>query len=281
MYNEASPEILEKLNSYVKKGESVKISEPVECFGSLYRKVIFSKGFMHHVKGRESEFIFINEREQVLDKKQIQRELVKLFYYYEIFFDKDNRLSIYKTVQNEMDIIKDKNDYSEAEFGLEILQGRYKKKEEKEAIGQVLPIVKKVLELRRKNNEKLQEVINIVEQIKKEDKVFNTECLEKIYPVYKEALMLNFKKVKTIYPGGQYYGKLKKKAEKTRRLYAATFRTRNIGALIKANYVMGYFEKVIRTYSRILEMNENDYNKFLKEAENNNINNLITFIRNI
>lgn len=281
MYNEATPEILEKLNSYVKKGENVKISEPVECFGNSYRKVAFSKGFMDNVKGRESQFIFINEREQVLDKKQVQRELVKLFYYYEIFFDKENRISIYKTVQNEMDIIKDKNDYSEAEFGLEILQGRYKKKEEKEAIGQVLPIVKKVLELRRKNNEKLQEVINIVEQIKKEDKVFNTECLEKIYPVYKEALMLNFKKVKTIYPGGQYYGKLKKKAEKTRRLYAATFRTRNIGALIKANYVMGYFEKVIRTYSRILEMNENDYNKFLKEAENNNINNLITFIRNI
>ncbi|WP_138206213.1 hypothetical protein [Haloimpatiens lingqiaonensis] len=281
MYNEASPELLEKLNSYIKKGESVKVSNPVEYFGGLYRKVVFSKGIMQNIKGKESQFIFINEWDKVLDKKQVRRELVKLFYYYEIFFDKDNRLSIYKTVQSESDIIKDKSDYSEAELGLKILQERYKKKEEKEAIDQVLPIVKKVLELRRKNNEKLQEVIDIVEEMKKEEKNFSIECLEKIYPVYKEALMLNFKKVKAIYPAGQYYGKLKKKAEKTRRLYSATFRTRNIGLLIKTNYVMGYFEKVLRTYSRILDMSENDYSRFLKEAENNNFNNLMTLIRDI
>lgn len=281
MYGEASQEILKNINPYIKKGEVPKVSTAVEYCGNLYRKVVFQKSFVGKLRGKEEEFLFINEKDEILNKKQVQRELVKLFYYYDIFFDEDNKISIYKTLQSESEIKKDENDYKEAEIGLKIVGERLKKHEEKEGLKKVLGILKQVPELRKSNNEKLNELVNIIENMKKEKKAFNEECLSKIYPVYKEALMLNFKKIKVIYPGGQYYNNFKKMAEKTRRRQSLTFRTRHTTNLIKANYIMGYFEKVINTYSKILDMTEANYMKFLKEAEKNNIDTKINFIRSL
>lgn len=277
VYGEVSVEVLDNINKYIKKGEKVKISIPIEYCEKQYRKVVFFKSNFY---SKEEEFLYINDKNKVVDNAQIQKELTKLFYYFDIFYDENNKMSIYKIIQTDSDIKRDENDYIDAEKGLKIMLDKLKKQDEINGMRNVMAVVKQVPELRKKNGEKINEVVNLINDMKKKNQIFNEEVLNEIYTIYKEALIINFKKIKIIYPCGQYYNKFKKLAEKTRMIFSLTFRTRNITYLVKANYVMGYFDKILRTYSKILDMNENQYKKFLKQAENNNVNEKLKLIRN-
>ncbi|MFD3156151.1 hypothetical protein ACFIJ5_04735 [Haloimpatiens sp. FM7330] len=274
IYSEVPSELKSIINPYVKKSEVAKISDFIEYNEKKYRKVIFEKKILSKFIG-ETEFLFIGENGEIIDKRSIQNQLVKLSYYHEIFFDEDNRMSVFKAQQSSVKEAQDDKTFEEAMKGLEILVLK-----KVEGAKEVKGIVKQVPQMRKQNNEKLSEVVNLVNKMKNDNVIFNESVLDKIYEHYKQALVLNFKKVKSIFRGEKYYSAVKKAAEKNRRIYSLTLRQKKSLLLFKTIYVMGYFIKILNTYNQVLHMTENQYTKFLKNAEKRNIEYNMKLIRN-
>ncbi|WP_392486653.1 hypothetical protein ACER0A_003690 [Haloimpatiens sp. FM7315] len=277
--------ILEKIRPYIKKGESITLGEKLKYKEKTYMKIYLNKGILATIKKQENEVLFIDESFKFIDKEPILKELLKLSHYEKIFFNENNKISIFKAIQDEAQMIKDERDYNEVAIVLKFLKNEMKAKGKykdlfENGMEEILKIIDEVPKLRKDNNEKLKELLIAVKDMKEKGVIFSDQVLNDIYPIYKEALVMNFKKVKVIAKGKEYYHMLKKLAEKKRRIFALTLRWRQyIGNLIKMNYVMGYFEKVVNTYDKLLYMNEGDYIRFLKDMENSNVQNKIKNVR--
>ncbi len=83
-YSKADEVLKGKLSSYTNKGEYLLVSDVIKYNQIEYREVLFNKKnlLIEEVKG----IGYIDENNNIVQDKNIQKSLATLAYYYEIFF---------------------------------------------------------------------------------------------------------------------------------------------------------------------------------------------------
>lgn len=274
-YSQVPQDILNNISDYKKKREKVKISLPIEYNGNIYYKIIFLKKSLFKTN-EETEFIFVNKEGEVVEKINIQKELERLMYYFEIFFDEENEIGILKLLKSDKQLSMEEHNFKDALVGLEYLN-----KKKIDGIDEVKAIIEKMPELRKTNNNKVKDTIKVIDKLKKEEIVFNEEYLNKIYLNYQEVLKINFRIVKLVKKGMYYYPALKKSIENNRRLYTIILGGKRVNYINKILYVVNYLSKIVSTYSEVLNLTENQYLRYLKQSEKQIINNKVQNIRKL
>ena len=119
-YFKADKVLKEKLNSYTNKGEYLLVSDGIKYKEMEYREVLFNKKnlLIQEVKG----IVYIDENNNIVQDKNIQKSLARLYYYYEIFFCLDKKNNIFKALRNEEDLHKENKDIELSIKALEFLQ---------------------------------------------------------------------------------------------------------------------------------------------------------------
>lgn len=271
-YFKVDEALKEKLNSYTHKGEYLLVSGGIKYNEIEYREVLFNKKslLIEEVKG----IVYINENNNIVQNKNIQKSLARLFYYYEIFFCIDKKNNIFKALRNEEDLCKENKDIELSIKALEFLQ-----KEKIQDTEKVENILLQLSSLRKKTNDLLKEMESIIESISNEEDTISEESFKKVYPIYKEILKLNFKNIKLIYSGIDYYDYIKECVNKKRKSFSIRFNKKLSEPLFKLDYQINYFKKLLKTYNEILCMNEKDYLKFIYNSEKCNINERLKILR--
>jgi hypothetical protein len=173
IYSLASKEILGLIKVYIQRGEAVRISDTLEYNNILYREITFSKKLFKNLRKENLGYLYINEKNEIVNEKSLQERLAKLAYFSEIFYNEESRTCIVNAYQKEGTVEKDKKDYKLVADGLDFLT--------KEGIvdsEQVKQIIIKLPEIRKNNNLALKQLMADAYQLKKEKKYFNLEILE-------------------------------------------------------------------------------------------------------
>ncbi|HDK7158477.1 TPA: hypothetical protein PTV43_003685 [Clostridium botulinum] len=271
-YFKVDEALKEKLNSYTHKGEYLLVSGGIKYNEIEYREVLFNKKnlLIEEVKG----IVYIDENNNIVQDNNIQKSLARLSYYYEIFFGIDKKNNIFKALRNEEDLCKENKDIELSITALEFLQ-----KEKIQDTEKFKNILLQLSSLRKKNNDLLKEMKSIIESISNEEDTISEESFKKVYPIYKEILKLNFKNIKLIYSGIDYYDYIKECVNKKRKSFSIRFNKKLSEPLFKLDYQINYFKKLLKTYNEILCMNERDYLKSVYNSEKHNINERLCIIR--
>ncbi|HGG0418793.1 hypothetical protein EXQ30_08880 [Clostridium botulinum] len=271
-YFKVDEALKEKLNSYTHKGEYLLVSGGIKYNEIEYREVLFNKKnlLIEEVKG----IVYIDENNNIVQDNNIQKSLARLSYYYEIFFCIDKKNNIFKALRNEEDLCKENKDIELSITALEFLQ-----KEKIQDTEKVKNILLQLSSLRKKTNDLLKEMESIIESISNEEDTISEESFKKVYPIYKEILKLNFKNIKLIYSGIDYYDYIKECVNKKRKSFSIRFNKKLSEPLFKLDYQINYFKKLLKTYNEILCMNERDYLKSVYNSEKHNINERLCIIR--
>ncbi|MBU5301911.1 hypothetical protein KQI45_17875 [Clostridium sporogenes] len=271
-YFKVDEALKEKLNSYTHKGEYLLVSGGIKYNEIEYREVLFNKKnlLIEEVKG----IVYIDENNNIVQDKNIQKPLARLSYYYEIFFCIYKKNNIFKALRNEEDLCKENKDIELSITALEFLQ-----KEKIQDTEKVKNILLQLSSLRKKTNDLLKEMKSIIESISNEEDTISEESFKKVYPIYKEILKLNFKNIKLIYSGIDYYDYIKECVNKKRKSFSIRFNKKLSEPLFKLDYQINYFKKLLKTYNEILCMNERDYLKSVYNSEKHNINERLKVLR--
>ncbi|MCW6065371.1 hypothetical protein [Clostridium sporogenes] len=272
-YSRVDEALKEKLNSYTNKGEYLLVSDGIKYKEMEYREVLFNKKnlLIQEVKG----IVYIDENNNIVQDKNIQKSLARLYYYYEIFFCLDKKNNIFKALRNEEDLHKENKDIELSIKALEFLQKEKIKDTEK-----IRNILLELPSLRKRTNDLLKEMKSIIENIFHAEDTMSKESFEKVYTIYKEILKLNFKNIKLIYSGIDYYDYIKECGNKKRKSFSIRFNKKLSEPLFKLDYQINYFKKLLKTYNEILCMNERDYLKSVYNSEQHNINERLKILRN-
>jgi hypothetical protein len=266
MYSLAPKEILDSVKEYIKRGEIVNISFPIQYNNMFYREIMFSQKLFKNFRKQHIGYIYINEEDEIVNVKSLQEKLAKLSYFSEIFYNTTNRTCIVNALQDEVVIEKDKKDHELGIEGLDFLS--------KEGIvdsEQVKQIINKLPGIRQKNNEALKKLIAKAEKHKGQNQYFNENMLEDLLPDYRDALSINLQKIKLIDSGRECYVNIKKTAEKKRKQMSVRFNPKLTKPLMRISYMMGYFIKLINTCEIISKMTDSQYFKYLITIEKENI----------
>lgn len=266
VYQLASKEILENIKQYTKSGELVKVSDALEYNNILYREITFSKKFLSAFRKENLGYIYINEKNEIINEKSLQEKLAKLAYFSEVFFNTESKICIVNAFQDEGTVEKNRKDYKLVAEGLDFLT--------KEGIvdsARVKEIVVKLPSIREKNNVVLKELMDIAGEYREEKKYFNAQMLEELLPIYREALSINLQKIRLVDASRECYANIKKTADKKKKQMSIRFNHKLTEPLLKISYTMGYFIKLVNTCETISKMSDNQYFKYLINIEKQNV----------
>ncbi|MBU5225745.1 hypothetical protein KQI36_03545 [Clostridium senegalense] len=260
LYDKPSKELMDKLLPYKKSIENIEVSKPISHNRKLYREVIFIKKFTKNLSVEPENYMYIDEDDNVVEDRILCERLARIFYYMDIYLNEEKG-SILAALQDEADINKDKNDYESVLEGLEIIKKGHPKN-----IDKVTYIIERLPSLRMKTNEKLKKLKEVIEEEKKKNEYFNERMIEILHPYYRQVMEVNYEKILLIGKGKDYYYDIKKKAEKKRRVNSILFNTRHNEKLMKTNYLLGYYNNLLKSYGNVLSMNYNQYIRTLDNA---------------
>ncbi|MCY6483551.1 hypothetical protein OW763_04190 [Clostridium aestuarii] len=272
IYSVIPRELYVVVKEYMSRKEFAKISEGIEYNKKVYKEIIFtpSKRMVEEFRG----CLYIDENNDTVTDKSIQIQLSKLTYYLNVFCNEKSKLYIKKALENDDDIKNQKNDFYEINKALEALNSEGLK-----GIEKVEDIMEKILELRIRSNDRIKELLLKVDEYKKDNDIYSESILYELCPIYREILMINFKKVKLIESGKKYYDSIKISCKKRKKWFDIfTGKSKNI-PFMKLSNIIGGYEKILSTYAPILSMHENQYEKFLIKREKDNIDAKMKLIR--
>ncbi|MGL4730238.1 MAG: hypothetical protein ACRCW0_01465 [Clostridium sp.] len=274
LYEKPSKELLEKLTPYKKATEYIEVSRPINHYNKLYREVVFVKKYTKKFSIEPENYMYIDENDEVITDKILCERLAKIFYYMDIYMNEEKG-SVLAALQKEGEIQKDADDTEKVLEALKIIG-----KKEPEGVGRVIDIIKKLPTLRIKTNEKLEALKKVLEEEKKNNQYFNERMIEVLHPYYRQVMEVNYEKMLLIGRGKDYYGSLKRKAEKTRRMQNLLLYTKNSECLLRLNYILGYYENLLKAYGNVLTMNYNQYIRTLDNAGKKIAENKMYLLRN-
>ncbi len=266
VYKGPTAEEIAVIKEYSKLFEDIKVSEPMSLGGKLYKEVVFKK----KVLGKDEEYLYLDEDNKLVENENIRVRVGRLAFFMEAFLN-DEKGSIIKALQGDDDVEKDKNDLELMNTGFKLLVSKDKKYDiGQRDIEKVQAILNKLLELRGKTNEKLKVFLEAVDREMGKKKYFDEEVVEACLPMYKDVMACNYEKVQLIAKGVHSYNAIKKAAEKVRKSYSIRFVTAHTEPLMKVSYMMGYFENLMQSYNKIVEMSYSDYIKGIVNAGKTN-----------
>ncbi|MCM0650598.1 hypothetical protein NBE98_19715 [Clostridium swellfunianum] len=273
-YKELSDETIEIIKTYVKKGESCRISGQIVLNNKVYREIIFYKRNLRTFRNENQGYLYLDENNSIVSSKNIQKELAKLAQYYDVFFSDGKNGGILAALQTEEQLEREKGHMEDIITALEFLSS-----EGIEGAVKIKDVVYKLPEAREKANKKVNELALLIKNVREENNTFDEAVLQKIYPVYEDVLKLNFEKVRligTLYDCCDY---VKEQAERQRKKWKIRFKSKLVGPLLKLSDEISYFRRVIRTYEKVLNMNTSQYVKFLNNINKEKIENRFNMVR--
>lgn len=274
-YTELDKKIVKELKPYIKSGEKCKVSGIIEFNNKFYREaIIFKKNFIK-MRLEPKGYLYLDDENRVVTNKVVLKDVAKLGYYYELFFYDEKGAGILSTLKTEQDIQTEKNNMNEIEEGLDFLSTQNVADAER-----VKNVVNKMIELREKGNNILIEVSNIIKNIRQQDLQFNEELLNRIYPFNENILKVNFEKVKYIASIRDCCDEVMVEAEKKRKKWGARIMSNMVGKLIKVSDELSYFKRLLTLYDNVLDMNSNQYIKYLNNLNKERIENRLSLVRN-
>lgn len=273
-YTEFDKKKTESLKPYIKSGEKCKVSGIIEFNSKFYREVIFSKKRFMRMRLENNGYLYLDDENKVVTDRTLLKDLVKLGYYYDIFFNADKAAGILSTLKTELDIQKDKNNADEIGEGLDFLLSQ-----KVYAAERVKSVVIKMLNLKEKSNIILEELSNIIKIMRQQDLNFNLELLNKLYPYYEDILKLNFEKIIYISTIQNCIDEVIKEAEKKRKKWGVRIISNMVGKLIKVSDELSYYRRLIEIYSSVLHLNSNQYIKYLNNTNKEKIDKRISLVR--
>ncbi|WMJ81168.1 hypothetical protein RBU49_02645 [Clostridium sp. MB40-C1] len=275
VYSKGFKEAEDTINKYKNRGEETRVSIPIQYNGELYREIMFIK----REQGNRIAvgYLYIDDENKEVEDKSIARQLAKLGYYLNIFYNDESSLYIKRAMEGIQNIKNQKIEYSKLCFGLDKLKSEGEKGTDK-----TKEIIDEVIKLRIKNDDKISELLSLAENHINDNKFYGEDIFESLYSLYKEIMMLNFNRVKIIDSGKEYYDSIENKAKKRKGSLLTIFIGRNkCIPFIKLESLINNYKKILSTYEKILDMDESKYEKFLINVEKDNINLKMDVLRNI
>lgn len=269
-YIEPTKDIIDVIKPYIKKGETAKISGILELNGKSYREVVFLKSVF--LRNEKQGYIYLDDNINIVSSKNIQNELVPLAHYYELFLSEEKSSGFLAALSSMDGMERTNGDFQDVIKGLDFL-----KEQGVEAADKIKSVIIELPKYRELSNSKAAELIALIGSIKEDP--FNEKTIKTLYPVYEQILKLNFEKVTLIATIEGYLDFVKEAAEKKRRKLAFRFNKAIVGPLMKVNYELSYFIRIIKTYNSILNMTTSQYLKFLSNMNKDKINNRSESIR--
>ena len=273
-YSLASKEVLENIKQYTHSGEEVKTSDFLEYNNILYREIIFSKKWSKNEAKEQLEYLYINEKNEIVVQKTLQEKLAKLAYFWQIFYNTENKSCIVNAFQDEGSVQKDNKNYKLVTDGLDILT-----KDGSADSQQVKQMILKLPSIREKSNEIIKLFMVKAKECTKEKKYFNMHMIEELSSTYKEVLIINLRKIRLVYSAKECYENIKITSEKKRKQIFIRFNYKLNKPLIKTSYMMKFFIKVVNSCETISEMSDLQYFKYLETIEKGNIENRVKLNR--
>jgi hypothetical protein len=265
IYKEPNSEEIKIVKKYSKSFEDIKVSDPVLFAGNTYKEVTFERKGAAKVLRKEKGYIYIDSNNKVVEDEKMIMRLGRIFFFMDAFLN-DDKDSIIRALQNDEEVEKNKVDFKLMMKGFDIIEERNKKYDiEHKEVVKVKDILNKLIDLRANTNIKLEAFLKVVEEAMSKQEYFDENIIDTCMPAYKEVMNCNYEKVKLIARGASSYNYLKKAAEKVRKQYAIRFNVTYTDPLMKVNYMMGYFESLIRAYETIINMS---YGQYMKSIEN-------------
>lgn len=271
IYKSVSPNILEKIKDYIDKGESVSVSEEFLWKSESYRQVLAVKKTLKKI---ETGFLYIDRNENIVEDKNLQRELSRLSYYLNVFFNDDSEISIKKALKSAEVREREIEDLKDVSESLRVLQEQGVKE-----AGVVKDITDKIQDIIERYNSKTDEINLKADEYKNEGKRFSEEILAKLYPIYEEGLLLNYEKIKLLSKSREEYDAIKSFASKKKA--ANLFNRKKALAFTKIVYTMEYYKRLLSKHENIIGMTKQQYLSYIKESENSYIEKRIQLIKSV
>lgn len=265
-YETASVELQKKLEKHKKFGEAIYVSKNAKLNGNTYREVKFKSKNLQKLSQGNNGVLYINENDELVDNKQIIDKLARIFYYGEILCDNESRNSLVKAIQSEADIDREKREFEQCLHGLEILV----EKQVPQA-AQLIELFNKLPGLKEENNKKLQNVVEVAKNNLEEKGYIDEEFIESIKPLYVDALLSNFDKVKFINNFSTDLGYIRERTQKNKRTFRWKFKSKNVMDLSKLEETINYLIKIVSTYDSVLRMSKAQYEQRLRAIEKENV----------
>lgn len=273
-YEKVNMKINEVLNPYKKSSESCKISGIIDCNNKFYREVIFYKRKFLKFKLEVNGYLYLDAENKVINDKSLLKDLFKLGFYYDIFFNDDEAAGILSTLKTEVEVQKEKDIIKEIGEALDYLL-----KQKVYAAERVKTALIKIFNLKEKSNLILKELSNIIVDVKQQDFKFNEELYNKLYTYYEDILKVNFEKIILMASLEDCIDEVIKEAEKKRKKLDARIISNMVGKLIKLSDELSYYKRLMVIYRDVIHMNTNQYVKYLNNLDKERIENRNNLIR--
>lgn len=258
---------------YKKSGEMAEVSRPLKYRNEMYREIIYKKKSLFS-KGEIAGRIIIDEFGQVVIDDRLISRLAPYFYYMESLFDRNYRKRISRTILSEDALNKEAENYQLMIFPLEVLE-----REGMEGIKEVTEIIEFLPENKKENNKSIKNYLDKSQEYENSDKIFDCDIIEEVKLLYKETLMQNFRKVKTVNKGRDYYDNIKRAITGSGRR-----RMRSMGKYVllgstRLEDSINSFIRALKLYDPVLDMTENQYFQYISKMDYDKIKELETTIR--
>lgn len=273
-YTEVETKVNTDIRAYIKPAEGCKVSGAIEVNAKLYKEVIFYKKSFFKFNKEVKGYLYLDNENKIVTEKTIISELAKLCFFYEMFFSEDKTEGILATLKPEAELLRAKDKVKQICEGLDFLLTQKVYGAER-----VKGIFLKNYNLEEKSNFILEELSSSIKALRDKDSNFNVKLFNKLYPYYEDVLEINFEKVLNAASIGDCIEEVRKEAEKTRKKWGVRAKKNMVGNLIKASDELSYYKRLISIYSSVLQMNSNQYLKYLNTINKDKIEKRINLIR--
>lgn len=256
---------------YTLGGEMALVSVAIEYNKKCFREIQFVRRNILGKPGKKAKgIVFVDENNQVIEDKRLQKELFSAFFNLEQLFDEGFLNSLTRTTVTETDLEREEK---EAEFVAAVLSDLHD--QGVEGADRVKEIICKLPQMKREGNQAITAFLDSVSRfgLNQQKAISYDDIICRVKPLYLETLMKNFEKIKMISSGSAFYDSLRKEAMKSYRKRLVGMMGSNTsreGAIIDGMFT--HLSKVIEVYEEVLGRSNSEYIKYLNDNEKKLIN---------
>jgi hypothetical protein len=191
IYEELPEEFKNAANGYGLSGEIARISGPVTYENNTFYEIEFIKKSFFNLKKSTAGIIIIDGQGNAVESREMIRTLLKMFYYYKLFFYSYKK-DFGSALKSEEQLKAEEQEYQEASDAARCLMD-----EGTDGAGSVKFIIDKLPVMRREANNILRTFLENIDNYK-EAGIFNREIFEELMDMYDRVMLMSFQRVKFI-----------------------------------------------------------------------------------
>lgn len=254
-------------DKYRKRGEIALVSKPVDFGGKTYRQIVFQKIFLGKIKEKMNGILFVTEDGQLVDNPTIKREIGEMVYQFQNIFDFDHIKKLTQSISTEEEKIRGKEDLDLMLEALEKL-----KLQGIEGIDTIITIMTKLPQIKVENDKVIKDFTTKVDKYQSDEIVINREMIEDVKFSYRSILVKNFQRIKLINKGRYFFDNVVNETKSRKKKITNRFAGFDIYfGMQKLGDEMDKYKKILATYTKITDMSEDEYTRFLKEMDKTNL----------